>query len=80
MLARRGSVLVEGSPGRSSASRVASEIIQEAIVDGRLAPGQRLKEEKIAWELGMSRTPVREALLLQQSEGPSSRFPGAARR
>lgn len=36
---------------------------------GRLAPGQRLKEEELARELGMSRTPVREALLMLQSEG-----------
>jgi DNA-binding GntR family transcriptional regulator len=65
-----GSVLVEGSPPvAQSASTVASEIIREAIVDGRLAPGRRLKEEEIARELGMSRTPVREALLLLQSEG-----------
>jgi DNA-binding GntR family transcriptional regulator len=65
-----GSVLVEGSPPLArSASTVAGEIIREAIVDGRLAPGQRLKEEEIARELGMSRTPVREALLLLQSDG-----------
>jgi DNA-binding GntR family transcriptional regulator len=37
--------------------------------DGRLPPGQRLKEEKLARELGMSRTPVREALLMLESEG-----------
>jgi DNA-binding GntR family transcriptional regulator len=65
-----GSILVEGSPPVSrSASAVAGELIREAIVDGRLAPGQRLKEEELARELGMSRTPIREALLLLHSEG-----------
>jgi DNA-binding GntR family transcriptional regulator len=65
-----GNVLVEGGPPLSrSASAAASEVIREAIIDGRLAPGHRLKEEKLARELGMSRTPVREALLLLQSEG-----------
>jgi DNA-binding GntR family transcriptional regulator len=65
-----GNVLVEGGPPLSrSASAAASEVIREAIVDGRLTPGQRLKEEELARELGMSRTPVREALLLLQSEG-----------
>lgn len=44
-------------------------MIREAIIAGRLDPGQRLKEEELARELGMSRTPVREALLALQSEG-----------
>ena len=52
-----------------NASVAATELIREAIVDGRLAPGQRLKEEELARELGISRTPVREALLVLQSEG-----------
>jgi DNA-binding GntR family transcriptional regulator len=65
-----GNILAEGSPPLSrSASAAASEVIREAIIDGRLAPGRRLKEEELARELGMSRTPVREALLMLQSEG-----------
>jgi DNA-binding GntR family transcriptional regulator len=71
-----GNVLVEGGPPLSrSASAAASEVIREAIIDGRLAPGQRLKEEELARELGMSRTPVREALLLLQSEGLVASIP-----
>ena len=46
-----------------NASVAATELIREAIVDGRLKPGQRLKEEDLARQLGISRTPVREALL-----------------
>lgn len=34
----------------------------EAILDGRLAPGQRLRDTELAALLGVSRTPVREAL------------------
>ena len=65
-----GAILVEGDPPLSrSASAVATEVIREAIIDGRLEPGRRLKEEELARELGMSRTPVREALLSLQSEG-----------
>lgn len=65
-----GNILVEGGPPLSrSASAAASEVIREAIIHGRLAPDQRLKEEELARELGMSRTPVREALLMLQSEG-----------
>lgn len=52
-----------------SAGVAAAEQIREAIVDGRLEPGQRLKEEQLARELGISRTPVREALVMLQSEG-----------
>ena len=52
-----------------NASAAATELIREAIVDGRLSPGERLKEEELARELGISRTPVREALLILQSEG-----------
>jgi DNA-binding GntR family transcriptional regulator len=58
----------EGSLVRN-ASVAATEVIRSAIVDGRLHPGQRLKEEELARELGISRTPVREALLMLQAEG-----------
>jgi DNA-binding GntR family transcriptional regulator len=44
-------------------------MIRQAILDGRLAPGHRLTEERLARELGISRTPVREALKVLQSEG-----------
>jgi len=38
------------------------ESLRDAISDGRLAVGERVREEEIARELGVSRTPVREAL------------------
>src|SRR5438309_11120403 len=62
-------ILQEGEPLVRNASMAATELIREAIVDGRLEPGRRLKEEELARELGISRTPVREALLVLQSEG-----------
>ncbi|HST25751.1 MAG TPA: GntR family transcriptional regulator [Gaiellaceae bacterium] len=62
-------ILQERAPLVRNASAVATELIREAIIDGRLPPGQRLKEEELARELGISRTPVREALLILQSEG-----------
>jgi DNA-binding GntR family transcriptional regulator len=52
-----------------NASVAATELIREAIIDGRLKPGQRLKEEDLAGQLGISRTPIREALLMLQVEG-----------
>jgi len=47
----------------------AADLIRQAIIDGRVMPGQRLKEEELAQQLGISRTPVREALLILQTEG-----------
>ena len=38
------------------------ETISDAIVEGRLAPGQRISDKEIAEALDISRTPVREAL------------------
>src|SRR5437870_8767566 len=62
-------ILQEGEPLVRNASVAATEVIREAIIDGRLEPGRRLKEEDLARELGISRTPVREALLMLQAEG-----------
>jgi DNA-binding GntR family transcriptional regulator len=58
-----------GGPLTRNASVAATEVIRQAILDGRLPPGGRLKEEELAQELGISRTPVREALLMLQAEG-----------
>ncbi len=43
--------------------------IREAIVEGRYAPACRLKEQRVAEELHLSRTPVREALKMLAAEG-----------
>ncbi|AIY06144.1 transcriptional regulator, GntR family [Planococcus sp. PAMC 21323] len=40
----------------------AYEYIKKMIITGELKPGQELPEEKLAHELGISRTPLREAL------------------
>lgn len=52
-----------------NASMLAAMRIREAILQGQLAAGQRLKEEQLSRELEISRTPVREALLILQAEG-----------
>jgi DNA-binding GntR family transcriptional regulator len=62
-------IVVDGEPLVKNASFAAIEVIRQAILDGRLEPGRRLKEEELARELGISRTPVREALLVLQAEG-----------
>jgi len=49
-------------------ARVANEI-RAAILRGDLAPGSRVKQEDLAAQLGVSREPVRQALLLLEREG-----------
>jgi DNA-binding GntR family transcriptional regulator len=44
-------------------------LLQERIVKGDLLPGNRLQDVLLAAELGVSRTPVREALLRLEREG-----------
>lgn len=45
------------------------EALRKAILRGKVKPGQRLKEERLASEIGTSRTPVREAFhKLEQEE------------
>lgn len=43
--------------------------IRDAITDGSMRPNARLSVPRLAEQLGASRTPVREALLLLESEG-----------
>jgi DNA-binding GntR family transcriptional regulator len=62
-------ILDEGRQLVQNASVQATELIRQAILDGRLEPGSPLKEQELAHELGISRTPVREALLMLQAEG-----------
>ncbi|MCC6313273.1 MAG: GntR family transcriptional regulator [Thermomicrobiales bacterium] len=49
--------------------------LRAAIVNGRLKPGDRIRQEAIAAELGTSRIPVREALRQLESEGLISLIP-----
>jgi DNA-binding GntR family transcriptional regulator len=46
-----------------------AEMVRESIIDGRIRPGERLAEPDLASRLGVSRTPLREALLQLDSEG-----------
>ncbi len=48
---------------------VVAETLREAIVNGALKPGERLMEIQLAEELGVSRTPVREAIRKLELEG-----------
>ena len=47
----------------------AYEFIRDAIAAGTYAPGSRLREEELADDIGVSRTPIREALRRLDAEG-----------
>ena len=50
-------------------SVMVADLIRDGILEGRLRPGERLKEDMLAKELDVSRTPVREAIAMLQAEG-----------
>jgi len=52
-----------------SAREKTYEYLKSNILSGHFVPGERLAEEHLATELGVSRTPVREALHKLEQEG-----------
>jgi DNA-binding GntR family transcriptional regulator len=62
--AERGST----AAGETSSS-VAARLIRHGILTGDLEPGTPLRETELARQMGISRTPVREALRLLQNDG-----------
>jgi DNA-binding GntR family transcriptional regulator len=46
-----------------------SDHIQRSIFEGKILPGDRLKEKDVAKELNVSRTPIREAFRILASQG-----------
>lgn len=70
---------VPGSRGlvtRSLLREDAYRAIRDAIVDGTLAPGERLNDATLVEWLGVSRTPVREALARLEQAGLVRTKPG----
>lgn len=57
------------SEDASTAHQKAYDRIHELILSGNIAPGERLRERNLGALLGLSRTPVREALRRLSSEG-----------
>lgn len=54
---------------RSTLPQVAAERLRALIIEGVLAPGARLNERELSEQLGVSRTPLREAFRLLAAEG-----------
>ena len=56
-----------------------SDLLRDYILTGRIRPGTRLVERQLAEQLGISRVPIREALIQLEKEGlivskPSGRY------
>lgn len=70
---------VPGSQGvvaKSLLRDAAYRKIRDAIVDGTLAPGERLNDPELIEWLGVSRTPIREALARLEQAGLVQSKPG----
>lgn len=65
----RPAVLLRAQSGSPPLRDQVRDELCARIADGRVAPGDRLYENAIAEELGVSRIPVREAIRMLQSEG-----------
>jgi len=56
-------------PRSTTTSELVVDALRAAILDGRLAPGATLVERRLAERLGVSKTPVREALITLAASG-----------
>lgn len=74
-LERRARAFEPERTGESLRRSVVLPVLREAIVAGDLLPGARLSEVEIARALGVSRTPIREALGELEREGLVRVFP-----
>lgn len=61
-------------PNRTLSEHIADQL-RQAILNHQLKPGQRIVEGQIAKAMDTSRGPVRDALLLLESEGIIIRYP-----
>jgi DNA-binding GntR family transcriptional regulator len=59
----------EPIPMATRTSEGAARVLREAILAGRLKPGEAMPERLLAEQLGISRTPIREAMFILQGEG-----------
>jgi DNA-binding GntR family transcriptional regulator len=61
--------MLEELPSHRQLRKLVADQIRTAIFDGRFKPGEWLRQERVAQELGVSQMPVREALKELASEG-----------
>lgn len=61
----------------SKLAQVAYEHLQEQLWSGQLSAGEKISEARVAESLGMSRTPVREAIRRMEAEGVVTQVPSS---
>ncbi len=54
---------------RPSSGELVAAHIRELVTSGEYRPGERIRQDEIASELGVSRIPVREAIIVLEREG-----------
>jgi len=69
--------LFREAPERKSLGQFVYEELKGAIINGKLPPGQRIAESRIAQAMKISRTPVREAFHKLEREGWIKHFPNS---
>ena len=69
------SVILEPVAEHSTLADTVYAALRDAIIDGRFAPGEWLRQETLAQELGVSQMPVREGLRRLVTEGLAERIP-----
>ena len=60
--------LIDRYANAGTAAETAYAVLREAILSNILSPGARLRADELAKQLGVSKTPVREALRKLQAE------------
>lgn len=71
-----GIVSLDSYPAYIPLREAVFQSLRTAIVEGSLKPGQAIVENKVAGELSVSRTPVREAIRMLEVEGLVTFLPG----
>ena len=67
-------------PGRISAKSLVLNQLQTWIIEGVLKPNEKINDGELAEALGVSRTPVREALQILELSGLVEMVPGQKRK
>ncbi len=60
---------------RSTLPEAAAERLRTLIIEGTLAPGARLNERELSEQMGVSRTPLREAFRILAGDGLLTQLP-----
>ena len=66
--------LWQAHAGTGAVADVAYVTLRQAVLAGHLRPGDRLGEEQLAREFGISRTPIREAIFRLEAEHFATRI------